>query len=246
MADTPIGALVANPTQTMSSLEIAGLVESRHDSVKRAIERLAERGVISLPPMVEVSSQRERRLETTSAYSVCKRDSYIVVAQLCPEFTARLVDRWQELEAQSAPVHQSLPNFANPVAAARAWADEVEAKQKAEASLALAAPKVEFVERYVEATGLKRFRDVAKLLSINEREFREFLTSERIMYQLGGSWVAYQPHIDAGRFSVKTGVSEVNNHAYNSCLFTPKGVAWIAGLLASKRAARAVLAEVAA
>jgi hypothetical protein len=31
-------------------------------------------------------------------YLVSKRDSYIVVAQLCPEFTARLVDRWQELE----------------------------------------------------------------------------------------------------------------------------------------------------
>ncbi|MDP1165211.1 phage regulatory protein/antirepressor Ant, partial [Klebsiella pneumoniae] len=31
-----------------------------------------------------------------------KRDSIIVVAQLCPEFTARLVDRWQELEAQIA------------------------------------------------------------------------------------------------------------------------------------------------
>ncbi|TWQ01427.1 DNA-binding protein, partial [Escherichia coli] len=29
-----------------------------------------------------------------------KRDSIIVVAQLCPEFTARLVDRWRELEEQ--------------------------------------------------------------------------------------------------------------------------------------------------
>ena len=27
-----------------------------------------------------------------------RRDSIIVVAQLCPEFTARIVDRWQELE----------------------------------------------------------------------------------------------------------------------------------------------------
>lgn len=30
-----------------------------------------------------------------------KRDSIVVVAQLCPEFTARLVDRWQELEYRS-------------------------------------------------------------------------------------------------------------------------------------------------
>ena len=38
---------------TMSSREIAELVDSRHDSVKRTVERLAERGVIGLPPLVE-------------------------------------------------------------------------------------------------------------------------------------------------------------------------------------------------
>ena len=30
-------------------------------------------------------------------YHVGKRDSYIIVAQLSPEFTARIVDRWQAL-----------------------------------------------------------------------------------------------------------------------------------------------------
>ncbi len=36
-----------------------------------------------------------------------KRDSFVVVAQLSPEFTGALVDRWQELEQQvsaSSPV----------------------------------------------------------------------------------------------------------------------------------------------
>jgi len=31
-----------------------------------------------------------------------QRDCYVIVAQLSPEFTARLVDRWQELEHKSA------------------------------------------------------------------------------------------------------------------------------------------------
>jgi phage regulator Rha-like protein len=39
--------------QTMSSREIAEVVNSRHDSVKRAIERLVEKGVISQPPLVD-------------------------------------------------------------------------------------------------------------------------------------------------------------------------------------------------
>ena len=90
----------------MSSLEIAELVGSRHDKVKQSVERLVDRGVISQPPMGEVKVQRERRAETVSVYRFegeqGKRDSYVVVAQLCPEFTARLVDRWQELEGQIA------------------------------------------------------------------------------------------------------------------------------------------------
>lgn len=87
---------------TMTSSEIAQLVGSRHDKVKQSIERLVERGVISLPPVGEVKIQRARRVEVSDAYIFSgekgKRDSIVVVAQLSPEFTANLVDRWQELE----------------------------------------------------------------------------------------------------------------------------------------------------
>lgn len=45
---------VVNPT--MTSQEIADLVESRHDKVKQSIERLALRGTIQLPPLGEVKN----------------------------------------------------------------------------------------------------------------------------------------------------------------------------------------------
>lgn len=102
------------------------------------------------------------------------------------------------------------------------------------AQLAIAAPKAEFVDKYVEATGLKGFRQVAKLLKANEARFREFLIDKKIMYRLGGEWMAYQNHIDAGRFEVKTGSSE-SGHAFNQTKFTPKGVNWIAGLWAQHK-----------
>jgi phage antirepressor YoqD-like protein len=53
------------------------------------------------------------------------------------------------------------------------------------------------------------------------------------MYRLNGVMTPYQNHIDAGRFEVKTGTSERNNHAFAQARFTPKGVQWIAGLWAS-------------
>lgn len=82
----------------MNTLEISELVESRLDSVNRTVDRCAARGVFSLPPLVGVRIQRERRWETVQGYLLDFRSSLIVVAQLCPEFTAKLVDRWMELE----------------------------------------------------------------------------------------------------------------------------------------------------
>jgi phage regulator Rha-like protein len=93
----------ANNTLTMSSREIAELLGCRHDSVKRTIERLVDRGVITQPPMVDESyKDGSGRTVVMGVYLIGKRDSYVIVAQLSPEFTARLVDRWQELEEQVA------------------------------------------------------------------------------------------------------------------------------------------------
>lgn len=206
---------------TMSSLEIADLVESRHDTVKLSMERLAARGVIQLPPLAEVTNHQG---QAVSVYQLGKRDSYVVVAQLSPEFTARLVDRWQELESEAAP---AIPRTM--AQALRLAADQAEQIEQQQEQLALAAPKVQFVNRYVESTGSKGFRQVCKLLSANESRFREFLQDHKIMYRLGGEWVPHAQHQDSGRFEIKAGASE-GGHAFNQAKFTPKGVQWVAGL----------------
>lgn len=86
--------------KTMSSREIADLTEKRHDSVKRTIATLAESSVISYPQIVDGIKAANGVAE--KLYLVNQRDSYVIVAQLSPEFTARLVDRWQALEASPA------------------------------------------------------------------------------------------------------------------------------------------------
>jgi phage antirepressor YoqD-like protein len=228
---------------TMSSREIADLVEKRHDNVLRTIENLAARGTITLPQFEEVSSDGPGP-RAIGQYRIGKRDSYVVVAQLSPEFTARLVDRWQELEAQALAL--AVPqSFA---AALRLAAEQQDLIEMQAELLAAAAPAVEFVERYADSTGTKSFRQVAKLLGAKEPEFRRFLHSEKIMYPLGGEWTPHAQHIDAGRFCVKAGTAQVSGHAYNAARFTPKGVTWIAGEWAKHQVAlrQRVGAEVAA
>ena len=108
----PILAQFGNSEQSMNSLEISELVQSRHDKVKQSIERLVERGVIAQPPMVDGIKSANGVTPKLFLFSgeQGKRDSIIVVAQLCPEFTARLVDRWAELEALVAKPQITTPH----------------------------------------------------------------------------------------------------------------------------------------
>lgn len=223
-----------NIQMTMTSKDIAELVESRHDKVKQSIERLVTRGVISQPPMGDGAKAGNGVVE--QVFHIGKRDSYVIVAQLSPEFTARLVDRWQELEAATSQ-KMTLPDFTNPAAAARAWADEVEAKQALEVQLAAAAPALEFVDRFVDSTGTMGFRQVCKVLRANENAFREFLLDKKIAYRLGGELTPHAEHLNAGRFSVKAGVARHNDHAFNSMRFTTKGVQWVAAEFAKHQLA---------
>ena len=81
---------------TMSSREIAELIESRHSDIVRSIQRLMSSNVISgYAPTAYTHPQNG---QTYECYHLNKRDSFVVVAQNCPQFTARIVDRWQELE----------------------------------------------------------------------------------------------------------------------------------------------------
>ncbi|WP_321853871.1 Rha family transcriptional regulator [Paraburkholderia tropica] len=101
-------------SKSMSSLEIAELLgmTDRHDDVRRSIERLANGGTITLPPLAEVSNPRSGP-KTIKVYVFSgaqgKRDSIVVVARLSPEHTAALVDRWQFLEDKAATGSVPLP-----------------------------------------------------------------------------------------------------------------------------------------
>lgn len=94
---------VSFPSIKMDHLEIANLVHKRPDNVKRTIESLVNANIISHPQIEDGIKSANGVIPKVYVFlgEQGKRDSIVVVAQLCPEFTARLVDRWQELECQS-------------------------------------------------------------------------------------------------------------------------------------------------
>ncbi len=219
-----------NPV-TMSSREIADMVGSRHDDTKRSIERLANQGVITLPPMAEVSNAGPGP-KMVSVYLFAgekgKRDSIIVVAQLSPEFTARLVDRWQELES----------NLAKPVELSRMdilqlAIDSEKGRLAAVEQLAIAAPKAEALDLLTLADGAMCITNAAKSISKRPKDLFAWMQSHDWIYRRpgGSSWCAYQERIKSGLLTHKVTTvsrSDGTEKIVEQVLVTAKGLAKLA------------------
>jgi len=209
--------LINSNVKTMSSLEIAGLTMKQHQHVKRDIENMCEQLQIDASNFGHTYLDSMNRKQTS--YLLDQDTTMCLVSGYSAPLRMAIIKRWKQLEEE----------FYIP----KTYGEALQLCADQAKKLELAAPKIEFVEKYVESVGNKGFREVAKLLKIKEPKFRDFLTDNKIMYRLNGALMGYANHIDAGRFHVSTGLSQ-SGHAFNQCLFTPKGVEWIAAELAKE------------
>jgi phage regulator Rha-like protein len=212
----------------MSSREIAELLESRHDNVKRTIENLAHQGVIQLPQAEEVKNHLGQRVVE---YRVGKRDSYVIVAQLSPQFTARLVDRWQQLEQQAAASAFAIPQTMSE--ALRLAADLAEDRDRLQKEVAAAAPKVEALNRLTVAQGAMCITDAAKNLQEQPKRVFEWMQSNGWIYRRpgGATWTAYQDKLQRGVLEHKITTVHRNDGSEKvttQVLVTAKGLTEIA------------------
>ncbi|MFA8386846.1 MAG: phage antirepressor KilAC domain-containing protein [Pelagibaca sp.] len=218
---------------TMSSREIAELLEVRHDNVKRTVERLADKGVIARPPMEDVpETGGNSRTYITQVYHLQKRDSYVVVAQLSPEFTARLVDRWQELEEKAS----ALPDFTNPAEAARAWADQVERNDQQAAQIVDMREDVEAHDRLTKAEGSLNVTEAAKALGVRPKSLFDWLSQNGWIYRRPGAanWLGYQTKCDQGLLWHKSTTvlrADGSEKITEQVRVTPKGLSKLAKLI---------------
>ena len=214
--------------RTMSSREIADLTGSRHDNVKRTIETLVNKCVIPSPH----SEEKVTAGRTAREYHLDKRSSLRVVAQLGPVFLGKVVDRWQELEAAAQTGMLGLPDFTSPAAAARAWADQVEARERAEyqaAELAsqnqVLAPKALIVDRINDAEGLHTMAEAAKILGTGRTRLFQFLRQEHIFDCHNMPLQQYIPN----RFVVKERpfMRGDERQIYAQVFVTGRGITWL-------------------
>ena len=224
--------LMQNKVSTMTSIEFLDAVinpfRTREGETPHEPRKFLAKIIDELDLDETGKKFRLNNNQTESAYYTLDKDQMMLVGMRESKAVRKSVLEWIKLATEDQK-----PAIPQTYAAALLEAGRLALENEKQAEqLRIAAPKVEFVEKYIDSsTGSLGFRKVAKLLKVNEKAFREFLNKEKIMYKLSGDWVPYQNHIDAGRFEVKAGLAEheESSHAFTQSKFTAKGVEWVAG-----------------
>lgn len=229
-AGVVMSAASAIHAPTMTSREIADLTVKRHPDVKRDIEimllQLQEDTSKYAHIYFDSMNHQQTEYHLDREHTECLITGYSAILRM------KVIKRPYELEESHLPrLPQTLQEYL------RLAADLAEEKLQLTNQLAIAAPKVAFVDRYVTATRSMTFRQVAKLLEKKEPELRLFLIESRVMYRLNGVLTPYSQHIEAGRFEVRTAITTDSNYAFSQSRFTAKGVQWIGGLWTAHKAA---------
>lgn len=222
--------LQTNNIQRMTSREIADLCGKRHDNTVLVIKDLIERGLLknTTPQQYTHEQNGQQYIQFLSD----QRDSLVIVARLSPEFTAAVIDRWQELEAQaSAPV---IP--ATLSEALRLAADQAEVIEQQQSRLALAEPKAAALDVIDSAIGSLNVRDTAKTLGIPQNKFVNWCLAHDWMYRdtrnkLKMSSIRMKQGFMEERALTYQGNSN-ERVATTQPLFTPKGLTRLARVFA--------------
>lgn len=113
----------------------------------------------------------------------------------------------------------------------------VMARLKAEAALAVAAPKAEALDRISTADGLMCITNAAKALQIKPKALFGWLQQNQWIYRRpgGSGWTGYQARIQVGYLSHKVTTverSDGSDKQVEQVLVTAKGLAKLAGQIA--------------
>ncbi|NWC59522.1 phage antirepressor KilAC domain-containing protein [Pseudomonas veronii] len=198
--------------QTMTSLEIVDMINKermqielnggkkfvglRHDNfMSKVVSVLGEEGALKFKASYLTPQNKE-----VAMYSFPKREATLMAMSYSPAISAAVYDKMTELEQQVASQSPKLPNFSNPAEAARAWALEYERSEQLalvveqkEVLLLEQAPKVDFVDQFVEADGALGIQAASRLLRMNMRELSHWLVDEKLCFGI--------PRIAQGRDS---------------------------------------------
>lgn len=188
----PLGALVLGQAAitaglTMTSRDIADLTGKEHrnvmrDARKMLVELHGEGGLLSF----EHTLVEPQNGQAYPALRLPKRETLILVSGYSVTMRARIIDRWQHLEAQAEKSrHPAAPaSFREALLLA---AEQQEVIERQAAALSRATPKADALDRIANASeGAVPVRVAANLANVPQGQFVTFLIEQGWLYRNGG------------------------------------------------------------
>ena len=207
-------------TMTMTSREIADLTGKRHDNVMADIRKMLSELGLSSPDFS--GEYKDSTGRTLPCFNLPKRETMILVSGYSIPMRARIIDRWQELEGTAPkPVELSRMDIL------KLAMESEEARIKAEAQLAIAAPKAQFHDAVSEAINCQSVQEIAKVLGTGPNRLFKTLRDEGLLMRDN---MPYQQYLDAGYFRVvekQYNDGRGESYTYTRTLVTGKGLAYI-------------------
>ena len=215
----------SNTVLTMSSLEIAELTGKQHKNVLADIDKMLNE--LEIQSAEFSADYQDDKGRVYRCYHLPKRETLILVSGYSALLRAKIIDRWQELERANQSV---LPDFFNPAAAARAWAEQYELAEKAKRDLAIADGALEHL---AESEGAMCLTSAAKGLGITRNLFISWLEFDlNCLFRRGSVLEARAEYAEGGRCWFEHKVGNANGRIYKQVMVTPKGMSKLAQKLA--------------
>lgn len=179
---------------TMSSVEIAELMGKQHAHVMRDIKKMFDELNLDVSRFGGIyldSYQRENPV-----FNLPKRECLILVFGYNVQLRAKIIDRWQALEAQQPvfEIPQTLPE------ALRLAAQLAQEAARLESELKAAEPKLLALDKIAVAKDSLCLQEAAKALQMRPADLIAWLQAHEWIYKRVGSaqWLGYQAKVQTG------------------------------------------------
>lgn len=204
-------------TQAVNARELHAFLDSRQDFSTWIKKRIADYDFVEDQDFVRFHKKMEANNATLVEYSIsldmAKELSMVERNEQGKQARRYFIECEKRLKSSMTRL-----SYAQ---ALRAYADEVEAREKLEQQLALAEPKVEYFDALVDRNLLLNFTTVAKELGVKRKVLIGYLLENKYIYRDQNSnllpYSQHTPHL----FEVKEYTRD--NHAGVQTLVTPRG-----------------------
>lgn len=202
--------------ETMSSLQIAEITGKSHAHVMRDIRNIAQQLDNEGQTNFGLTNYTDAQGKNRSMYELSKKGCLCLAAGYDANLRMKIINRWEELEIERKQPMVQLPNFNDPVIAARAWADQAEKaklleqknKEKDEI-IEEQAPFVKLGDAVMKHDSDITINELAKILCQNGMETGE----HRLRLQLKREGFLNKNGLPSQK-SIESGIMTITKHIY--------------------------------